>query len=194
LKRLGVDVDGILANFFTGYENLIVSISGEDRFPADTLPPVWNWPQHYGYSEEVVAEAWRQIKASEDFWLCLPAFAQTDRFLEKLVSSDHEVYFITDRPGKDPQWQTAKWIENGGLFLPSVIVTGGAPKSAIANALRLDVMIDDKPENIQDLVTNFGGYTFAIKYPYNANTKITDLFGNFKFVENLDEFWMEANL
>lgn len=193
MKRLGVDIDGVLANFFIGYENLIVEIAGEDKFPKDTLPPTWNWPEHYGYSKEIVAEAWKRIKTSEDFWLGLPALPGADQFLQRLSATKHEVYFITDRPGNNPQWQSANWLWVGGYEHAAVIVTGGQLKSVIANALQLDVFIDDKPGNIMDLAECFLGRTFMLAYPYNAHTA-KHAAGPFTTVGSLDEFWKEASL
>lgn len=167
---VGIDVDGIVANFFAAYENLIVEVSGKDLFPARypvLLPPVWNWPQAWGYSEEVIGEAWRYIKSSPTFWTELTPLPYAREFLEHLDKSDHEVYFITDRPGLAPQMQTQLWLSDHGFFGPNVIISRKG-KGAVAAALSLDVYIDDKGENILDVVQKSPSTrVYMLKYPYN---------------------------
>jgi uncharacterized HAD superfamily protein len=168
--RIGIDVDGILADFFSAYEELMVEIDGVDRFPARypaVLPPVWNWPQHYGYSEQVVGEAWRRIKDDPTFWIRLGLLPGAKEFLAQLDQTDHELYFITDRPGTEPQLQTFAWLEMNGLHAPSVIISRKG-KGVVCDALSIDYYIDDKRENILDVVDKSPTtQVYLLSYPYN---------------------------
>jgi hypothetical protein len=139
------DIDGCLANFAQAYETLVVEkAGGENLFPPNTLPPVWDWPQHYGYSDEVVAEAWKEIKLSQTFW----------RYLQPLEGMGHarcvnpfihDVYYITDRTGKYAKQQTEDWLAIQGARRPTVLIA--ADKAPIVQALKLDCVIDDKLEH-----------------------------------------------
>lgn len=170
MKRVGIDVDGILACFFKAYEDLTVAVSGVDLFPArypEQLPPTWNWPEHYGYSDQVMKEVWRRIKTDGNFWYSLGPLPGAEAFLEALDTPGIEAYFITDRPGVGAQLQTAQWLNDAGYPLPSVIISRKG-KGIVCNALSLDYYIDDKTENIQDVVAKSPGTSaYLLDYPYN---------------------------
>jgi hypothetical protein len=64
------------------------------------------------------------------------------------------VIFLTSRPpsdGRTVQRQSQRWLERHGFPLPSVFVVHGS-RGRIAEALELDVVIDDRPENCLDVV------------------------------------------
>lgn len=189
--RVGVDVDGILANFFTAYENLVIQVAGEDKFGANkypTLPCTWNWPQFHGYDESTIAEVWTRIKGDTTFWASLEALPGADNFLERLDNSNHEVYFITDRPGIGPQVQTQYWLAQHGYWGPNVIISRKG-KGVVCDALSLEVYIDDKPENVSDCFTRAPDTRlFLLDYPYNQASEEGTR------VRSLDEFWHQAGL
>jgi hypothetical protein len=69
-----------------------------------------------------------------------------------------EVVFMTRRPSTDGdpvQFQTQWWLEEHGFFLPAVVTVPGS-RGELANALRLDVIVDDQLMNCVDVV---GGST-----------------------------------
>jgi hypothetical protein len=64
------------------------------------------------------------------------------------------VIFVTSRPtsrGRTVQRQSQRWLERCGFPLPSVYVVHGS-RGRIADALALDVVVDDRPENCLDVV------------------------------------------
>lgn len=170
-KRVGIDVDGILANFFPAYEKLWIEESGGiNLFPANTLPPVWNWPEHYGYDPAILPRVWDRIKADPNFWSSLKPFKGVEDFLFDLSNMDHEVYFITDRPGVDSQLQTQIWLEAQGYMLPNVIISRRG-KGIICEALCIEVYIDDKPENLEDVKEHEPADLYMLDYPYNQHCR-----------------------
>jgi len=192
--KIGIDVDGILANFFTAYENLFIRFSGEDKFPGrypDVLPPVWMWPEHYGYDPWIGKVVWDYIKHSPTFWKDLGGLPGSKPFLDELSKTDYTTYFITDRPGIETQKQTAQWlIKSGYIGLPSVIIS--ADKAAVCKALGVSVYIDDRPSNVISMWDNAPEVkTYMLKYPYNS--ELHDKKPEFE-VNNLTEFIAKANL
>ena len=62
--------------------------------------------------------------------------------------------FLTKRPasaGATAQVQTQRWLMAKGFPLPSVYVVQGS-RGRIADALGLDFVVDDRPENCLDVV------------------------------------------
>jgi len=141
----------VLANFFTPYEDLVVEVAGEDKFPArypKAQPPVWNWPEHYGYSHATVSEVWKRIRRSETFWLHLSLLPMgTWLRANQHLLIGHEVYFVTARPGQHVKTQTECWMETR-MHMPYATVLISEEKGLIAKALKLEVYVDDKPENL----------------------------------------------
>ena len=169
--RIGFDMDGVLAAFVPAYEELIVRFAGEDKFPARypaALPPVWDWPQHYGYDTAVIDRVWKHIKYSTTFWRSLPAVPGAWTLMEYLRPRRHELYFVTDRPGVNPQGQTVRWLTDVlNVDRPSVI-TSRRGKGIVAKALALDIYVDDKYENVLDAQEQSPETkVLCIDYPYN---------------------------
>ena len=66
-----------------------------------------------------------------------------------------EVFFLTKRPpsaGDSVQFQTQWWIERFGFYLPSVLTVPGS-RGDVANALRLDLVVDDQLINCVEVVS-----------------------------------------
>jgi hypothetical protein len=62
--------------------------------------------------------------------------------------------FITSRPtstGRTVQRQSQRWLESKGFALPSVYVVHRS-RGRIADALAIDVVIDDRADNCLDVV------------------------------------------
>jgi hypothetical protein len=105
-------------------------------------------------------------------------------FLEKLANHAHEVYFITDRPGLYTQLQTLTWLDP--VFPGACVIISRKGKGIAAKALSLDVYLDDKVENIEDMwEISPGTDTFMLKYPYNAT--LQESMGD-RAVSSLEEF------
>lgn len=177
-RRIGIDIDGVLANFYDAYERLAIEVdNGIDRFPQrggvghpSIYPPVWNWPEYYGYSSEVVAEVWRRIKADQGFWLNLDPLERID--LSKLATG-HELYFITDRPGVRAKQQTEVWLRAFcNVPFPTVIISRKG-KGIVCEALDLELYIDDKGENIVDVEARSPQTrAYLLNRPYNEHVAV----------------------
>jgi hypothetical protein len=64
------------------------------------------------------------------------------------------VCFLTKRPpsgGDTVQFQTQWWLEQQGFYLPAVITVPGS-RGDLANALRLDLAIDDQFVNCAEII------------------------------------------
>lgn len=158
--RLGVDIDGVLADFVAGYQPLFVKITGEDKFlPGDIEdPPSWNWPSDRGYTKEQTSQVWERIKGDETFWLNLkghkPNLAALRTYLWEF-GEDHDLYFITSRLGVGVKVQTQEWLRrNVGVshYGHTTIIVGHRVKGLIAKALQLDAYIDDNLDNVYDVL------------------------------------------
>lgn len=157
--RIGVDIDGVLADFNTPFIERVIQVTGKDLFPPRPFDiPTWNYPEHYGYTTVETSLVWDSITSDPWFWGGLPAYDTTALDLEVLdrqVCKGHDLYFITSRPGLAAKYQTERWLRNQYNQLqsrPSMFtVLISSAKGLCAAALKLDYYIDDRSENITDV-------------------------------------------
>lgn len=154
MKRiLGVDVDGVLADFNSAFIDLIVEVAHRDLFPPRPFDiPVWNYPERYGYGPEEMSAVWASINGSSSFWQTLPTYPETIaamRYLRSRVQAGDDVYFVTNRSGATAKIQTERWLRRFEFGSPTVLITSA--KGLIAKALKFDVYVDDRVENILDV-------------------------------------------
>jgi hypothetical protein len=100
---------------------------------------------------------WKHVESIENFWETLAEIESgTVKRLARLANDRRwEIIFLTKRPrsaGATCQIQSQRWLVKHGFPLPSVFVVQGS-RGRIAAALGLDIVIDDRPENCLEVVT-----------------------------------------
>lgn len=168
---VGVDVDGVVAEFNIAYKRLIEEMT-PIRLPdiSDYYPNTWNYERAAGLAKEDENRVWDKIKNSDSFWQNLPQYKGTESFLWHLMdlcSNNHDVYFITSRPGDTAKAQTERWIKYAGFeIFPTVLIS--KEKGLCAKALKLTHYIDDKNENVADVLqASPETKTFMLARPWN---------------------------
>lgn len=101
---------------------------------------------------------WAHVGKIENFWSGLQEIepGTVARFAQVASANRWEVLFLTQRPsgaGETPQVQSQRWLAAQGFALPSVYVMNGS-RGKVADALHLDAVIDDRPDNCLDVVTD----------------------------------------
>jgi uncharacterized HAD superfamily protein len=176
--RLGIDVDGVLADFNNSFIDRVVQVCKRDLFPLRPFEiPTWDYPQHYGYTDAEIERVWADIKKDPFFWETLPTYPETAQALHDLQKRAtmfrDEIYFITSREGKWPKIQTERWLRAKNIlnistqdeFRPTVLVS--SDKGACADALELDFYIDDKWSNCTDVAMNRSTGVYMVDRPWN---------------------------
>jgi hypothetical protein len=100
-------------------------------------------------------DLWEAVRNTENFWETLQ---ETEpgiiaRLCQLARARRWEVMFITQRPaslGDTTQLQTQRWLVAHGFDMPSVYVIKGT-RGKVAEALSLDIVVDDRPENCLDV-------------------------------------------
>ncbi len=104
------------------------------------------------------ARLWRHVEGIENFWENMAELepGSLARLYALATERRWEIIFLTKRPataGATAQIQSQKWLESKGFALPSVFVVQGS-RGRIAQALALDIVVDDRPENCIDVVSD----------------------------------------
>jgi hypothetical protein len=101
---------------------------------------------------------WRHVQSIDGFWESLQEIEPGIVARLAALSADRrwEVIFLTKRPetaGAIAQVQTQRWLQARGFPLPSVFVVQGS-RGRVAESLALDFVVDDRPENCLDVITD----------------------------------------
>jgi hypothetical protein len=147
--RVGLDLDGVLADFRTAFHEAAGAISPDGADGCDASPAP--------LTEAERKRAWKEISAHPNWWLGLRPFEpeQIGRLYALVRRLKWEVFFLTRRPATDGdsvQFQTQWWLEQHGFYLPSVLTVPGS-RGEVANALHLDVVVDDQPLNCVEVIS-----------------------------------------
>jgi hypothetical protein len=173
--RIGCDLDGVLADLNRAFAavaarryptldvsavtaaDVVAAAPGvtEESLAAGPVeaPPAVGPP--LALTRRQMDETWNELCSVTDFWETLEEIE--DGAIARLAAladaQRWEVVFLTSRPksaGRLVQRQSQRWLDRKGFPLPSVYVVQKS-RGRIADALALDVVIDDRPENCLDV-------------------------------------------
>jgi FMN phosphatase YigB (HAD superfamily) len=173
--RVGFDLDGTVADMYSALRREAVTLFGEEVLHA---PVQASHPQEAGKEQSPQPkpeddqtatlaiqelrltarqqnQLWDHVKNIENFWTSLPELEPgiISRIAQAAAQRRWEVIFLTTRPstkGELVQLQSQRWLEAHGFQYPSVYVVQRS-RGKIADALGLDVFVDDRPENCLDI-------------------------------------------
>jgi hypothetical protein len=149
--RVGLDIDGVLADFRSAFQQAAteagVDVRAKERDGATTT----------AFGSREMKRVWGYVKRTPNWWVHVSPYepAQILRLYELSRRQKWEVVFMTRRPstsGDPVQFQTQWWLEQQGFFYPAVVTVPGS-RGELANALRLDVIVDDQMLNCIDVIS-----------------------------------------
>jgi hypothetical protein len=170
--RIGFDMDGVLADLNGAlvreamriFPGIQILSGGAADSPATPVTPAESQspddpdetaPPSLALSARQERQLWDVIKGISNFWETLD---ETEPGIVARLSATArarrwDVMFLTSRPrtaGDPVQLQSQRWLERLGFELPALYVVSSA-RGRIAQALELDVIVDDRPENCLDV-------------------------------------------
>jgi hypothetical protein len=150
--RIGVDVDGVLADFRSSFHTAALRVLRRDVAGTNDSPQ-GGGPLAPGD----VRRVWDHIGKTQNWWMEVEPYEpeQIARLYSLTRAAGWEVFFLTKRPpsaGDSVQFQTQWWIERFGFYLPAVLTVPGS-RGDIANGLRLDLVLDDQLINCVEVVS-----------------------------------------
>jgi hypothetical protein len=149
--RIGIDVDGVLADFRSAFHQTAREALRRDiEGPEDPK-------SEQALLQNDVRRVWQYIERRSNWWMELEAYEprQIARLYSLARAGRWEVFFLTNRPasaGDTVQFQTQWWIERHGFYLPAVLTVPGS-RGEVANGLRLDLLVDDLAVNCIDVAS-----------------------------------------
>ena len=167
--RIGIDIDGVLADFRTAFHATAVRLLRHDVDDAQDLETVTP------LSAADVRRVWEHIATAQNWWMEVPAYEpdQIARLYSLTRARGWEVFFMTKRPasaGDSVQFQTQWWIERFGFYLPAVLTVPGS-RGEIANGLRLDLVLDDQLINCVEVISTTPTKAMLVRRANDAATR-----------------------
>ena len=147
MLRLGIDVDGVVADFRSAFRALAERELGIAPEDAES-----------NLTKADIERLWRAVADTANWWLGVPTYEpeQIVRLYARARQSRWEVFFMTSRPpsaGDSVQLQTQVWLERQGFFLPSVLTAPAGARGELARSLRLDLALDDRIVNCLEITS-----------------------------------------
>ena len=149
---VGLDVDNVLFPFSEGYAAWAEVIKGLKPGTLDPEPRHWSWYKDWGWTTEEFLDVY--IEAIKNgFWLYPAARPGALYTAWWLNSRGHEIRYVSDRAVQGTrecitptaaETLTSAWLEKEGFpqVYGNVIITGDKA------SVKTDIILDDKPENI----------------------------------------------
>lgn len=149
--RIGIDVDGVLADFRSAFHKAAEASVGRTIEEPDDSNSL------HSLAQKDVRRVWEYVARTPNWWMTLMPYEpdQIARLYSLTRAAGWEVFFLTNRPvsaGDTVQFQTQWWIERHGFYLPAVLTVPGS-RGEVANGLRLDILIDDLILNCVEVVS-----------------------------------------
>jgi hypothetical protein len=178
MARVGVDCDGVLANFIAAF--LVVLHRLYPEHPQTEA----NWTQWDGtlVSNRETKKVWAEIKATENFWLGVPAHIDDVGDLARWLFREQgqDVWIVTSRAkgaGMTTTKQTQLWLDSCGIkscgnYLGVITVPDSDNKVDICSRLDIDWMIDDKVETIESMDRFPYLHAALLDRPWNQGAKV----------------------
>jgi len=189
---IALDIDGVLADFVTPFLQLLERRVGDGPIdPASITDP--NFQHHPFLTEEIIYDCMVDASYDPEFWRVLaPLPSQSQWQSLNQLSHDHQVVFITHRWVRDSydiNDVTCEWLRRHGIDNPMVHFTQ-EKKSELVNQLAVELFVDDRHENCEDVATQTQAVVLMPHRPYNQSfdhpkvQRIQDLTDMFAYLEN----------
>jgi uncharacterized HAD superfamily protein len=166
---LGLDIDGVLADFITPFLQLLEKRTGTGPIDLASITDP-NFMHHPFLTQEIIFECMEAASYDPDFWRVLASLLSLEQWQSlNRISCDHEVVFITHRWVRhtyDINQITCDWLRSHGITEPVVHFTQ-EKKSARVQKLDIRVFVDDRHENCEDVATQTNALVLMPHRPYN---------------------------
>ncbi len=175
-KKVGLDIDGVLADFGGQYR----AYAKAHGYEVDDEQPHWNFPY------KITRELWEKVKKDKSFWVNIPTLCDPKALPFEPVA------YVTAR--SIPIEWTEEWLVKNGFPPEPVVAVGckgnGEHKSKVQaiRDLDIEIFVDDCVQHFIDL-SKAGVCTYLMDQPYNRKLEV-----GFKRIKSLNDLVTGDNL
>ena len=150
---LGLDIDGVVADFLSPFLRFVAKKTGNGPIPAETITD-FSFKQHPVLTEKIVEECMVAVSYDPEFWHHLsPLLSPAEWEALEALSRKAELVFITHRYARetyDIGQVTSDWLHRQGISKPVVYCTQES-KATLVERLGVKLFVDDRHENCQEV-------------------------------------------
>ena len=194
--RIGIDMDGVLTDLERFFADNVTKYCIENNIRYNISPEFYSIEKAFSLDKNDSKIFWENSMIPYVKTVSIRPYAAD--IVNKLKESGHEIYIITARELKnkdenkkdDMQEITENWLSTNNVVYDKLIFskTANEPKKDEILENKIDVMIEDTPNNI----LNLSKYTNVICYHagYNANCegdKITRCYSWYDIYRHINE-------
>lgn len=160
--RIGIDIDGVLTNIEQFVMDYISKYCVENKIEYKIGNSNYDYCKTFHITKEVEMNFWKQYL--EDYAVNEKARPFAAEIIEKLKNDGHEIYIITarwltnrdDKMGNNMRQIVENWLHENGIFYDKLIFSKALKERKSEEILenKIDLMIEDSPNNINEL-SNF---------------------------------------
>ena len=188
---VGLDIDGVLADFLSPFLRILEQRAGNGPIEPESITDP-SFINHPFLSTEIVSACMIDVSKDPLFWSELIPLPSPDQWkaLEAL-SRDDRLVFVTHRYEPDTcdmSRVTCDWLKKHGVTQPLVYFTQGH-KSELIEKLKVELFVDDRHENCQDIADNTSAVVLMPHRPYNQSFKHPRV----QRIRDLDELFTYLN-
>ena len=193
--RIGIDIDGVLTDEQRYELDYGSAFFAQRNIPYKIHDDIYDGKEIFEVSQEEYDAFWREHIYHYSENISIRPFARD--IIKKLVEENYEIYIITSRTyttyeneNKEKMQNIVKdWLKRNDVQYKDIIFS--REKDKICEQLNIDIMIEDKPENINIISKNIPVICFNVEY----NKKCTgeniyrafswyDIYSKIKEIEN----------
>lgn len=191
MAKIGIDIDGVLANFGDAFSNLVRTVYGRGKIPVGYIPGDWDWSDVL--SKEEVSNLWKEFAGERNFWRTLEPYMNNVIALSDFLRNNkhkHDVWFVTARAqcqGDTVACQTQDWLVRQLRYTHQyargiVLVSKPNFKRQILEGMNIDYMIDDHGPTVEGFAEMSNLKGCLLDRPWNQSAKVQHR------VKTLEEF------
>ena len=173
--NIGIDIDGVLTN----YERQVVDFGSkmciEEKWPINIDVSKYLEINKFNWNKEQTMKFWDRyfIKYLTE----APVRAFAPEMIEKLRQEGNKIYLITARTDDEMpqghygemQYLTKEWLKKQNIKYDEIIFKREKLQPCIEN--KIDIMIEDSPENIENLSKQIKVIKFDCQYNNDINNE-----------------------
>ena len=187
---VGLDIDGVVADFLPCFLQILEKKVGCGPIGVDTITDM-SFKSHPHLSEKIVEECMVTASYDPQLWYNLPPLISPQEWqaLDRL-SCEGRLVFIThryERETYDINRVSCDWLKSHGVSKPVVHFTQ-EPKADLVKRLGVNLFVDDRHENCQDVAEKTEAVVLMPHRLYNQSFSHPRVKRIWKFNELFDHF------
>jgi len=185
---VGLDIDGVLADFLSPFLKLLEEKTGYGPILAESITD-FTFAKHPVLSEKVVWDCMEAVSYDPNFWQNLsPLITAGEWERLDILSRQERLHFVTHRyvrESYDINAITCEWLKSHGISKPVVHFTNES-KAPLVEDLRIQFFMDDRYENCLEVAEKTDAMVLMPHRPYNQSFNHPSV----KRIENFGELFL----